>query len=88
MTQEELDQIILRAQKGEATLSDVVEIVAAILMSVGRHSRDIKAKQDELQQQIDGVSSRLARVESHTSDWLYRAVVEDPLEDVVSDPED
>lgn len=78
MTQEELDQILERAKAGEATLADVVEIVGATLMSVSRHARDIKTKQDELHAKLEGLSARVAKVESYTSDWLYRAVVEDP----------
>jgi hypothetical protein len=88
VTQEELDQILERAQKGEATLGDVVNIVGATIMSVARHARDIKARQDEAQQKLDAVSARLAKVESYTSDWVYRAVIEDPLEDAPADSED
>ena len=74
---EELQQLVDKANNGNSDNNDAVFILAAMFESMSKHLKELKSQQIEILSKIDNVSSRLDRIESYTTDYVLRAIVED-----------
>lgn len=77
MKAEELQNIVEKANIGNGNANDVIFIMAAMFESTSKHLKEIKAQQTEILSSLGKLSARLDKIEAHTTDWVYRAIVED-----------
>lgn len=77
MKADELQSIVEKANNSNGDINDAICVIAALFESTSRHLKEIKAQQFEILSSLEKLSSRMDRVEAHTTDWVYRAIVED-----------
>jgi hypothetical protein len=75
-----LKELMALAGDGKASSGDIMEVAGDTLLSMSRHSADIKALLTEINGKIDGLSTRLARVEKQTLSPIFQMFVEDDPE--------
>lgn len=76
MKSEELQQIVDKAAGSASNVNDAVLVLAAMFESTSRHMKEIKSQQNEILLRLEKLSTRMDNIEEHTTDWVYRAVVE------------
>lgn len=77
MKAEQLKGLVDKAKAGNADVNDVVLIAADMFESFSKHLKDIKEKQDVIIQKLEDNNLQVSEIQSHTSDWVYRAIIED-----------
>lgn len=77
MKAEELQSIVEKASNSNGDINDAIFVLAAMFESTSRHLKEVKAQQSEILSMLEKLSSRMDKIESHTTDWVYRAIVED-----------
>lgn len=77
MKAEELQSIVEKASNSNGDINDAIFVLAAMFESTSRHLKEVKAQQSEILSMLEKLSSRMDKVEAHTTDWVYRAIVED-----------
>jgi methyl-accepting chemotaxis protein len=74
---EELQNIVEKAKNSNGDINDAICVIAAMFESTSRHLKEVKAQQSEILSMFEKLSSRMDKIEAHTTDWVYRAIVED-----------
>lgn len=74
---EELQSIVEKANNSNGDINDAIAVLAAMFESTSRHLKEIKSQQSEILSALENLSSRIDKIENHTTDWVYRAIVED-----------
>jgi len=88
MKSEDLQKIVTKAESLNGDINDAICVVAAMFESTSRHLKEIKMQLKEIKMQLNeikmqqneilsSISERLDKIEQHTTDWVYRAIVED-----------
>jgi hypothetical protein len=77
MKAEELAAIVEKAQNANGDINDAIRVVAAMFESTSKHLKEIKSQQNDILSKLDALTERMDKIESHTSDYVYRAVIED-----------
>lgn len=77
MKAEELQAIVEKAKALNGDVNDAIGVLASMFESTSRHLKEIKSQQNEILSRLEQLSQRLDKIESHTTDWVYRAVIED-----------
>lgn len=81
MKSEDLQKIVTKAESLNGDINDAICVVAAMFESTSRHLKEIKMQLNEIKMQqneiLSSISERLDKIEQHTTDWVYRAIVED-----------
>jgi predicted transcriptional regulator len=74
---EELQSIVEKAKNSNGDINDAIFVLAAMFESTSRHLKEVKAQQSEILSTLEKLCSRMDKIEEHTTDWVYRAIVED-----------
>ncbi len=77
MKPEELQSIVEKAQNSNGDINDAIFVVAAMFESTSKHLKEIKSQQAEILSNLEKLLTRMDKIETHTTDWVYRAIVED-----------
>lgn len=74
MTESRLNELLNKSKNECISNEELFEVVAATLQSVSRHSKDIKAKLDELEKKIDDLLD-------DNNESFFGRIVEEPDQD-------
>ncbi|MBS1722420.1 MAG: hypothetical protein JSS66_05375 [Armatimonadetes bacterium] len=77
MKLEELQAIAEKATNGTGDVNDALVLLTEMFASFSKHLKEVKTLLNSVKEGQDALSARLDQIESHTTDWVYRAVVED-----------
>ena len=72
MTEARLNEILSKAENEEISNNELLEVMAATLKSLSRHSKDIKSKIDKMEEMINGIKGNSNYFES------WGKIIEDP----------
>lgn len=62
MKQSRLDELMLKSEKNELTISDLGEICGSLLLSVSRHSSEIKNRLSDMEKKLQNLENKIQDV--------------------------
>ena len=69
MKESRLNELIEKAKQEEITNNEILEVMAATLQSVSRHSKDIKYKLDQMTELMFEIKKELKNEVNHLNGW-------------------
>jgi hypothetical protein len=69
MKESRLNELIEKAKQEEITNNEILEVMAATLQSVSRHSKDIKYKLDQMTELMFEIKKELKNEVNHLTGW-------------------
>lgn len=76
MTQARLSELMSKAQESKIEINELAEICGAILESVSRHSKEIKTRLKNLEDQVNTISAKLEEIAENQSP-AFGVILED-----------
>ena len=76
MTQARLSELMSKAQESKIEINELAEICGAILESVSRHSKEIKSRLKNLEDQVNTISTKLEEIAENQSP-AFGVILED-----------
>lgn len=75
MKASDLERIRLKAEQGDANMSDVALLMVEAMKSQARYAKHLSTTVNEIIEMLERLDERLVAMEEYTTNYVYRAVI-------------